>query len=135
MAWKVSRPWIVVIAAVAFAGLFLLMRPRPRFGEEQFERLREGMTEAEVSALLGCPPGDYRPTIWSQPDWYVSSTDVIGILRAERGRSRQELEELKRQDIEEWLNAGRPVPPPPARIQTKHWWARGYGIDVALDER
>jgi hypothetical protein len=134
MTRKVSRLWIVVLVVVAAAGLFFLLRPRPRFGEEQFERLREGMTEDEVVALLGCPPGDYRPTIWSQPDWFVSSSDAAGFLRAERGRSRRELEKLAQQDIEEWLTAGHPVPPPPAHVQKKHWWARGYGIEVAFDE-
>jgi hypothetical protein len=134
MVGKVSRPWIAVIAVVAAAGLFFLLRPRPQFGEERFERIREGMMEDEVIALLGCPPGDYRPTIWSQPDWFVSSSDAVGFLRAERGRSYRELERSAQQDVEEWVKMGRPVPPPSARVQKKHWWGRGYGIEVAFDE-
>src|SRR5690242_14234482 len=109
MAWKFARlrlsrgRWIVFLAALAVVGLFLLMRQRPRFGEEQFEQIREGMAEAEVAAVLGSPPGDYRPVIWSQPDWYVSTSDATGFLRKERGRSLHELEELERQDVEEWV--------------------------------
>jgi hypothetical protein len=140
MAWKLGRlqlprrRWIAVLAALAVVGLFLFLRQRPRFSEEQFEQLREGMTEAEVVAVLGSPPGDYRPAIWRQPSWYVSTSDAIGHLRAQRGRSLQDLEELERQDVEEWVQAGQPVPPPPARVQWKRWWSRGYGIDVAFDE-
>jgi hypothetical protein len=129
------RRWIALPAALAVVALFLLIRQRPRFGEEQFKQLREGMTEAEVVAVLGSPPGDYRPAIWSQPDWYVSTSDAIGFLRKERGRPLRELEELERQDVEEWVQAGQPIPPPPARVQRTRWWARGYGIDVAFDER
>jgi hypothetical protein len=128
------RRWIALLAAGAALGLFLLLRQRPRFGEEQFEQLRDGMTEAEVVAVLGCPPGDYRPAIWSQPDWYVSTSDVVGFLRKERGRSLGELEELQRQDVEKWVQAGRPIPPLPARVQRRRWWARGYGIEMVFDE-
>jgi hypothetical protein len=140
VAWMLARlrltrwRWPGLLAAVAAVGLFLLLRPAPRFGEEQFQRLREGMSEAEVAAVLGCPSGDYRPAIWSRPDWFVSPSDPIGFLRAERGRSLQELDLLERQDVEDWVRAGRPVPPSPARVQRRRWWARGYGIDVAFDE-
>src|SRR5262249_51264642 len=115
MAWKLGRlrlsprRRIALFAALMVLALFLLLRQRCRFGEEQFAQLREGMTEAEVVAILGSPPGDYRPAIWSEPDWFVSNSHPIGSLLKERGRSLLELEELKRQDVEEWRRAGYPV--------------------------
>jgi hypothetical protein len=129
------RCCIALMVAVAVVGLLLIVRPRSRFGREQFERLREGMTEAEVIAVLGCPPGDYRPKIWSQPDWYVSTSDPIGFLLEQRGRSLQQLREWEQLDLEEWVRAGKPIPVPPDRAQKASWWARHYGIDVAFDRQ
>jgi hypothetical protein len=91
------------------------------------------MTEAEVAAVLGCPPGDYRPAIWSHPDWFVSPSDATGFERAERGLSLRELEELQWQDVEEWTQAGQPARPAPARVRWVRWWGRGSGIGVAFD--
>ena len=52
----------VLIAAVLATSV---VRPRPaldlRFGEASYEQIREGISEAEVVAILG-PPGLYRPT-------------------------------------------------------------------------
>jgi hypothetical protein len=56
-------------AVLLAAGAFVLW-PRPeRITRENFKRIREGMTQAEVEAILG-PPGDYcafgqgiRPTL------------------------------------------------------------------------
>src|SRR5262249_35161527 len=141
MAWKLGRlplpprRWIALLAVLTVLALFLLLRQRPRFGEEQFEQLREGMTEGDVVAMLGSPPGGYRPGIWREPDWFVSNSDTSGFLLKERGRSLWELEELKRQDVEEWRRAGYPVPAPPGRVKWRQWWARGCAIDAAFDER
>jgi hypothetical protein len=93
------------------------------------------MTLAEVIAVLGCPPGDYRPALWRQPPWYVSTSDAVAILREERGKPFRELEALDQNDTEEWVRAGRPVPWRWAPAQREQWWARGYGIEVAFDER
>jgi hypothetical protein len=140
MAWMVAKlrlyrwRWTVLLVAVALVVLFLLMRPKPRFGEEQYRRLHEGMTEAEIVAILGCPPGDYRPTIWSKPDWFVSPSDAIGSLDDQRGMSLQELDRLERQDVEKWVQAGKPVPPASARVHRRRWWGRESGIEVAFDE-
>jgi hypothetical protein len=140
MAWMLAKwplyrwRWTSLLVAVALGGLFLLLRPQPRFGEEQYRQLQEGMTEVEIVAVLGCPSGDYRPTIWSQPDWYVSSSDPIGSLRVQRGLSLQELDQLESQDVDDWVQAGKPVPPAPARVHRKLWWGRESGIEVAFDE-
>jgi hypothetical protein len=50
---------LAALAVVVAVGTFTLW-PRPhRFTREDCRRVREGMTRAEVEALLG-PPGDYR---------------------------------------------------------------------------
>jgi hypothetical protein len=125
--------WGLVLAAVAI-GMWLSFPRDPRFGQDKFQQLHEGMTEDEVISVLGCTAGDYRPRIWSQPDWYVSTSDVIGALDRECGRSIRELEELERQDVDDWVRAGKPIPPAPARVSREKWWGRDYGILVAFDE-
>jgi hypothetical protein len=54
---------LVVLAALAVviaAGAVVLWpRPASRITRENFDRIREGMSRAEVEAFLG-PPGDYR---------------------------------------------------------------------------
>jgi hypothetical protein len=140
MAWLPKKlrmswwQWGIILLAFTLVTPFLLPRPQSRFGKEQFDRLHEGMTEAEVIALLGCPPGDYRPAIWSKPDWYVCSSDPIGYPRDQRGLALEELKQLESQDVEEWIQAGKPMPPPPARVNWQRWWGRGSGIDVVFDE-
>jgi hypothetical protein len=44
-------------------AVWLLLRPLPlsaRINAEAFERIEPGMTPAEVGAVIGLPPGDYR---------------------------------------------------------------------------
>lgn len=140
MAWlptglQMSRwRWGILFLVATVAALLLLTSPQSRFGEVHFNQLREGMTEEEVVAILGCPAGDYRPAIWSKPDWYVSSSDPIGHLRNQRGQTLDELKQLERQDVETWIHAGKPLPPLPARVNWLRWWGRNSGIDVAFDE-
>jgi hypothetical protein len=50
---------LAVLAVVVAAGVVLWPRPPSRITRENFDRIREGMTRAEVEAILG-PPGDYR---------------------------------------------------------------------------
>jgi hypothetical protein len=127
--------WLFLPVGVAAVCLFLLPHRRPRFGEDQFRRLSVGMTEAEVLTILGCPPGDYRPAIWSHPDRYVSTSDLAAYPRIQLGLSFGELERLRWQDTEDWETAGEPVPPAPARVRRERWWARGSGIHVAFDQQ
>src|SRR5437899_2741260 len=141
MAWNlVTLRWsrrhtVTVLAAAAVIGLVLLSVQQPRFGKEKFELLYEGMTEAEVVEVLGCPAGDYRPAIWIHPNWFVSPSDAIGFPLAERGRPLEELKELERKDVEKWIEQGQPIPPSPTSVQWKWWWAREFGINVAFDSR
>src|SRR5262249_12806073 len=56
--WK--RRLFGVVAAVLLAGVALVAWPRPgRITRVAFDRIRPGMSRAEVEALLGSP-GDYR---------------------------------------------------------------------------
>jgi hypothetical protein len=56
------RKWLaalVGLVAVSAVGPFVLW-PRPnRVTEENFDRIKEGMSLADVEAVLGAP-GDYR---------------------------------------------------------------------------
>jgi hypothetical protein len=50
----------LALALVAIGvGIYLCWPRSPRFSEEQFDRIQEGMTQPEVEAVLGCPPGNY----------------------------------------------------------------------------
>ena len=124
---------VIMTSIVVVLSYVLLRVQEPRFGKEKFELLHEGMTEAEVVAVLGCPAGDYRPEIWKHPTWFVSPSDAIGFPEAESGRPLEEMEELKRKDVEKWMNEGQPIPPSPPSVYQKWWWAREYGIDVYFD--
>jgi hypothetical protein len=48
-----------VIGAVTVA--YLTAPPHPRINPGQYERIREGMTLADVNLIIGGPPGDYDP--------------------------------------------------------------------------
>jgi hypothetical protein len=63
------RPfWLILVALLglgACATLLPSQRPRGRITRENFDRIQEGMTEAEVQEILGGPDGYYtdRPVI------------------------------------------------------------------------
>ncbi len=58
-----SRPvtvFFVVLLLVAVVVGHLIPHPRrPPVSKEHFLRIKEGMTPAEVEAIIGGPPGDY----------------------------------------------------------------------------
>ena len=78
--------------AIISGGLVVVCLLRPTAGRssginrENFDRVNEGMTEAEVEAILGCPPGNYnlRPvTVFKSGRmfrrWWVSDDAIITI--------------------------------------------------------
>jgi hypothetical protein len=90
----VRKCWLVVlgVAAAALAALAIwAMLLGPRFGPAYFHRLREGMTEQEVEAVLGCPAGDYRTT---QPPRYHGTPHIDGFVREQAGRDCDPGEEM-----------------------------------------
>jgi hypothetical protein len=57
------RRWRLLVAPAGLAVVVVLWPQPPsriRITRETFERIREGMSRAEVLAILGGPPGDYR---------------------------------------------------------------------------
>jgi hypothetical protein len=57
------------LAVVVAAGAWLLWPRQDRITPENLDRIELGMTRAEVEAILGGPPGDYR-TVWT--DWEMN---------------------------------------------------------------
>jgi hypothetical protein len=62
------------------------LRPRPSITQEDYDRIRVGMTLAEVEGVLGGPPGDYagRPVFVTRSEvesrrWWVGNEAVIMI--------------------------------------------------------
>lgn len=52
---------VLTVALVLGSILFTLARPKAcSVNRAAFERLEEGMSQGEVHAILGGPPGDYR---------------------------------------------------------------------------
>ena len=68
---------VSVPALLVLAGLLLTLLPRPGAGitPASYERIRVGMTEKEVEAVLGVRPGDYSggrayfPASPRRPGW------------------------------------------------------------------
>jgi hypothetical protein len=58
----------VGLAVLVAAGAFVLWPRTDRITRENFDRIKEGMSRAEVEAILG-PPGDYRtgPVVYFTP--------------------------------------------------------------------
>src|SRR5262245_50075207 len=66
---------VLVAVALLLIGLLPLLFPRSRITKEACDRIEEGMSQAEVEAILGGPPGDYR-TVTADPDltgWRLGS--------------------------------------------------------------
>jgi hypothetical protein len=80
------RKWVVVFLAVALllVGVLqpLVMPRHCPVNRVAFERIEVGMTEAEVHALLGGPPGDYRTRPGPDPGWFDNRT--MQVLRDEQ---------------------------------------------------
>jgi len=79
------RTLLVVLAglAVVVAAGVVVLWPRPeRITRENFERIKEGMSQAEVEEILG-PPGDYttEPTDWE------NYSDLRGLLATDETMS------------------------------------------------
>jgi hypothetical protein len=54
---------LLILFCLAFAAIYAfcwLTAPRHRITEENFARIKEGMTEKEVESILGVPAGNYE---------------------------------------------------------------------------
>ena len=60
--------------AVAVGVVVLWPQPGDRITRENFDRIREGMSRAEVEAIFGGRPGDYR-TVRTENEYYEPRSD------------------------------------------------------------
>jgi hypothetical protein len=52
---------LFTVALILFGGIFPLLFPHPsRITKGTYDRIKRGMSQAEVEAICGGPPGDYR---------------------------------------------------------------------------
>jgi hypothetical protein len=100
--------WAFCLAAGAAVGMVaaVVVPPGPRPGRAAFDRVRVGMTRAEVRAAVGGPPGDYAGGSrgpytcfpqnhlpdghlpWEYSQWYADDAMLLVAFRDEvAGRS------------------------------------------------
>src|SRR5262249_46982774 len=73
-------------------------------------RIREGMSRAEVEAILGGPPGDYRAVL-TEPDGNEPFYAVVRVLdEDERVRQDEALQRMTAEEDLEWRRLNRPGP-------------------------
>jgi hypothetical protein len=64
----------IAVLVVLFVAVAFVLWPRTDpITQENFDRIRAGMSRAEVEAILGGPPGDYR-SAWT--DWPQNANDA-----------------------------------------------------------
>ena len=130
---KRRRRLIAVVIALALLALWLVYPPTDRrFGEPYYDGITEGMSEADVEAILGLPAGDYRPERWIHPGHFVSPSDTMGWIVKESGLSAREVSDLEQEDIRKWADEG--MPNRPAKFTRKSWIGKNWGIGIELDE-
>src|SRR6516165_6941322 len=95
---------LAVLAVVVAAGVVVALWPsRERITQENFDRIREGMSRAEVEGILGSP-GDYTTGPLNDPDgieiplsllpppsgvesaWWAADYGTVGVWFDEGGR-------------------------------------------------
>ena len=118
------RKW--VLAGLGLLALGAMLGPvwcrlglGPRFNKVLFNQLREGMTEAEVEAILG-PPGQHRSYGWEAYPF----TSVTGFPVKQSGLSYDELKELRYQT----------TPNGRRKVVDRGWWGHTFFITVSFDE-
>ena len=127
--------WIA-LTLIVVTLLVLVTFPRDnRFNEACFDRIRDGMTMAEVESAVGVPAGDYRPRRYTNPRHFVSISDPIGHVVKESGRSMNAVLQLEEEQMPDRIRTGiAGAAPAPAKVTWRHWIATEWGIGVAFDE-
>jgi hypothetical protein len=106
---------VAAVVAVLATGLAFALWPRPDWiTEANCARLREGMSRAEVEAILGGPAGDYR-TVLTEPNLDEPFLVVSRVL--DKDELAREDEALRHLTAEERLQWDRLNHPPPERWQ------------------
>jgi hypothetical protein len=130
---KRRRRTIVLVIAFALVALWLAYPPTDhRFGKPYYDRITDGMSEADVETVLGLPAGDYRPERWIHPGHFVSPREPIGDLVKGSGISEKQVSKLEQEDFQDWCDKGMPVRP--FKVTRKQWLGRTWGINVVFDE-
>jgi hypothetical protein len=89
--------WVLALAGLAVlvvVGVIFVLWPQPeRITRQNFDRIREGMTRADVEAILG-PPGDHRTRLGETnllgQNWLPDSDEYdpgVATWRAARGNA------------------------------------------------
>jgi hypothetical protein len=71
-----SAPTLVVV--IIGAWFMEINTPRPRVNQQTFDKIRLGMTVADVAAIIGRPPGDHRFFRAEHPTGGLGPADSIG---------------------------------------------------------
>jgi SmpA / OmlA family len=67
---SLMRRWWIWVLAIVLAGggalplCYYLILPKVQATRDNYEKIRRGMNEQEVEAILGGPPGDYTTGPW-----------------------------------------------------------------------
>ena len=79
---------LVAAGTVLFAGLVMwyVLRPGSYMAIEQFDRIQVGMTQGEVAAILGCPPGSVSARRARLAPAYESRSQLVRIKPAPASR-------------------------------------------------
>jgi hypothetical protein len=99
----------LLVAAVLLGGVFALWPATSRVNRTNYDRIKPGMTLAEVEAVLG-PPGDYTTGpvgMTAGPEsaggfdatrlgpeairWWYTDTAMVGVLVDEKGVAQQSI--------------------------------------------
>jgi hypothetical protein len=103
---------LTVAVVLLAAGTTFVLWPRPdRITAANCARIREGMSRAEVEAILGGPPGDYR-TVLTEPD---GDEPFYTVVRAPPdldalGRQHDALQRMTEEERLEWKRINQPSP-------------------------
>jgi hypothetical protein len=100
---------VAVLTGVVLGAVWVLW-PEPAIGPASYERIQLAMTQAEVEAVIGLPPGNYYRYPGGIPwNW---KRGPFGFTREEKGLSLRHRSE---------------------QIPFEHWWGNEYAIQVAFD--
>ena len=64
-----TKRWLLLLVFLAITASAILWvraaRHQPRISIDSYNQIQEGMSQAEVEAILGGPPGDYSSRKWA----------------------------------------------------------------------